>query len=326
MLGTIGGRSVALIVAGAIALGCQPFRKCDAVDDAAVGKLPERLSLTGLYASETANALAPDVHSFRPRFQLWSDGATKRRFIWLPPGAQIDTSDMDSWQFPVGTKLWKEFTRDGVRVETRLIQRLPDHWIGLAYLWQNDEADAIATPYGAIDARGTSHNVPASNECEACHGGRSSYALGFSALQLAQPTEPDAWNLDELVRLGLVSDVPAATPRVPGNETEQAALGYLHANCSHCHNAARPERAGSRCFDPERDIDFSLRADEGEAVSDTSTYRTAKDVCFEPGQPDSSKLIALAGQRSRFNQMPPLATEVVDTAAVAILRRWIEEM
>lgn len=314
------------IVASLAAFGCQPYRACDAVDDAAVKEVPERLSLTGLYAAGSTETLGPDVRSYRPQFELWSDGATKRRFIWLPEGTQIDTSDMSSWTFPVGTKLWKEFTRGGVRVETRLLQRLPSGWLGLAYLWQSDESDALAAPYGAIDARGTPHNVPASNECNACHAGRRSYVLGFSALQLAQPAEPGAVGLDELVRLGLLSQAPTATPSVPGNETEQAALGYLHANCSHCHNAARPSSAGSRCFDPESDIDFSLSAAEGPSAAETNAYRTAKGVCFNPGHPDDSRMLELVGERGRFNQMPPLASEVVDTAAVGMLRRWIEAM
>src|SRR5687767_12241274 len=140
---------------------CQPYRLCDPVDDAAVGELPERLSATGLFAGQEAESLAPDVRSFRPRFELWSDGASKRRWIWLPPGTRIDSSEMDAWQFPVGTKLWKEFTRDAVRVETRLLERRPSGWIGLAYLWQNEGRDATAAPFGAIDPLGTSHNVPA---------------------------------------------------------------------------------------------------------------------------------------------------------------------
>jgi hypothetical protein len=206
------------------------------------------------------------------------------------------------------------------------LQRQPGGWIGVAYLWQRGGSEAVAAPYGAVDAAGTAHDVPAANECSACHGGRSGYVLGFSALQLAQPSEPDFLNLDELIREDLVSDIPATTPRVPGNETEQAALGYLHANCSHCHNGARPQRGGSRCFDPDSDIDFFVRAAEGPNVTETATYRTAKDVCFEPGQPDESALIELMGQRSRFRQMPPLATELVDAPAVAQLRRWIEAM
>jgi hypothetical protein len=309
-----------------MAWGCQPYRKCDAVDEAAVGMLPERLSQTGLYASPDEETLAADVRSFRPRFELWSDGAAKRRFVWLPPGTRIDTSDMDSWQFPVGSKLWKEFTRDGVRVETRLLQRLPDGWTGVAYLWRKDGSDALATPYGAIDALGTLHDVPAANECNACHGGRSSHVLGFSALQLAEHTAAESLTLEELGRLDLVSQLPSAMPRLPGDDTEQAALGYLHANCSHCHNGSRPARSGSRCFDPENDLDFFVRAGEGPTVTATSTYRTATGDFIEPGQPNDSSLLDLVSQRSRFSQMPPLASELVDTDAVALLRRWIEAM
>ena len=42
---------------------------------------------------------------FLPRWQLWSDEAVKRRWIWLPPGSTIDTTNMDHWKFPVGTKV-----------------------------------------------------------------------------------------------------------------------------------------------------------------------------------------------------------------------------
>jgi hypothetical protein len=326
MLETLrGGGTAALLglaVAGAL-VGCQPYRACDPVNESALGELPTRLSLTGLYASDGPGDIAPEVRSFRPRFELWSDGATKQRWIRLPPGTRIDTSDMDSWQFPVGTKVWKEFTRDGVRVETRLLERRPDRWLGLSYIWDADGSDAIAAPYGAIDARGTPHDVPASNECDACHAGRSSHVLGFSAVQLAHEVEDDSLNLDELVRLDLVTQAPSAPPEVPGDETEQAALGYLHANCSHCHHQARPKQSGARCFDPENKVDFLLRA-EDRSVSETNTYRTAIGECIEPGRPGASKLVDLVGRRSRFRQMPPLATEVVDEAAVALLRRWIE--
>lgn len=326
--GVDGCRVALLSVAGfgGVALSCQPYRACDPVDETAVRDLPQRLSSTGLYASGGVDTLAPDVRSFRPRFELWSDGADKRRWIRLPPDQRIDTGDMENWQFPVGTKVWKEFTRDGIRVETRLLQRLSNRWIGVAYLWQKDGTDALAVPYGTIDALGTPHDVPASNECDACHAGRSSFVLGFSAVQLAQAAEAAGLNLDELVRLDLVSHAPAAAPATPGNETEQAALGYLHANCSHCHNAARSKRDGASCFDPENDLDFSLRAEPEANVRETNTYRTAIGEHIEPGNPGESQLLELVKQRSRFRQMPPVASEVVDTAAVALLRRWIEEM
>jgi hypothetical protein len=304
---------------------CLPYKTCDDVDPAAVAQLPQRLSETGLYVEGGVDTVAPDVHPYRPRFELWSDGARKQRFVRLPEGARIDSSDMDSWQFPVGTQLWKEFTRDGTRVETRLIERRANGWVGLAYVWQADGADARAVPYGAIDALGSPHDVPASNECNACHGGRESFVLGFSALQLAEPDSAEL-NLQQLVVADLLSDAPSEPLEVPGNETEQAALGYLHANCSHCHNASRPDNPGARCFDPKGDLDFFLRATSGQTVAETSTYRTGEGPAFDKGTPGKSPMLELMKRRGRLQQMPPLATKVVDQAAVSLLERWIGGM
>ncbi len=70
---------------------------------------PMKLSQTGLYADFAARTLSPGVISFVPRYQLWSDGADKQRYLLLPPGSTIDTTEMDHWVFPIGTKAWKEF-------------------------------------------------------------------------------------------------------------------------------------------------------------------------------------------------------------------------
>lgn len=125
----------------ALATGCKssrsfdPFDRCAAQLPSRLAQLPTQLSATGLFADVATGTLAPDVHTFEPSFALWSDGAEKRRWIWIPPGTTIDATDPDDWSFPVGTKFWKEFSRDGVRVETRLLQRvgpLDDDWVGVA--------------------------------------------------------------------------------------------------------------------------------------------------------------------------------------------------
>ena len=51
-------------------------------------------SQTGLYSDIASGTFAADVRPFEPKYVLWSDGATKRRFIRLPACAQIDTTDM----------------------------------------------------------------------------------------------------------------------------------------------------------------------------------------------------------------------------------------
>ena len=147
--------------------------------------LPRHLSQTGLFDAAQPGRVAAGVTEYEPSFALWSDGADKRRWLALPPGARIDSSDLDAWSFPVGTKFWKEFARNGRRIETRLlVKRGPGErdWAGAAYVWDSDQRDADLTPDGVKDAGGSGHDVPSAAECAGCHGGRRSYVLGFSGM------------------------------------------------------------------------------------------------------------------------------------------------
>ena len=166
---------------------------------------------------------------------------------------------------PKAPRFGSNFPIAGVRIETRLLEkRGPSDadWIPLAYVWDADGKDATAAPLGAIDAQHTDHDVPAAGECLACHGGRRSFILGLSALQLADSAAAGALDLDGLVQQGRLSHPPTSTPAIPGAPVEVAALGYLHANCSHCHNQTRPERNGARCFEPKDSYDFTLAVDK----------------------------------------------------------------
>ena len=125
---------------------------------------------------------------------------------------------------------------------------------------------------------------------------------------------------------GLLSAPPPRELALPGDEIERAALGYLHANCSHCHNQDRPPSQGGRCFDPRNGLDFFLSADHLGTTAETATYRTVVGKELEPGDPDDSKVVDLMSHRGFFRQMSPLATEEVDPTAVALVRRWIAQM
>src|SRR5262245_22300573 len=85
---------------------------------------PQRLSQTGLYAGEGMLRIDPRNRPFSPQYPLWTDGAAKRRWIRLPEGAAINATNLSRWEFPVGTKIWKEFAFDGHKVETRLLWRV----------------------------------------------------------------------------------------------------------------------------------------------------------------------------------------------------------
>jgi hypothetical protein len=296
---------------------------------------PWLLSQTGLYRDIATATLAPGVIRFSPAYPLWSDGADKDRFVALPAGTQIDTSDMDHWRFPVGTRLWKEFRRDGHRLETRLIQRTGpgkmDYWMG-AFLWNADGSDAAFVEAGAQNVHGTDHDVPEAKTCWSCHLGEPGRVLGLSAIQLSQPPEGAAVSVASLTADGWLSTPPLAGTihGPPGTPVVSAALGTLHANCGSCHNPdgiARP------------DTDLMLRlsvADRDPAA--TAIYRSTVGVVLQkfktpeislrvaPGSPSSSGIYERMHSRDPRRQMPPLASKHVDEAGCAAVAAWITSL
>ncbi|MFN3200907.1 MAG: hypothetical protein ACE366_21080 [Bradymonadia bacterium] len=306
------------------------YGDCPAPSALARKALPSHLSETGLFTHVATQALAPGVKPYRPRFELWTDGAEKSRWIALPEGAQIDTRDMNAWQMPVGTRLWKTFVRDGVRVETRMLMRIDegaDGWTGGAYVWLPDGSDAVRTLEGADDARGTPHDVPSADACRGCHGGTESFVLGFSAVQLAEARGPTT--LSTLTTEGRLSHPPAHPVKLPGSSETQEVLGHFHVHCGHCHNQHRPKGDSARCYDPQKAFDLSLRTDRMERLDDTPLY-TAMRVhdMVKPGHPEDSALYQCMTRGTVGFQvrMPPLGTEIFDEAGVEKVRRWIANL
>src|SRR5215212_6327115 len=227
------------------------------VAEVATAKPPQMLQDTGLYSELTTLIVDPRHLAFSPQYPLWSDGAVKRRWISLPPGTAIDASDPEAWVFPVGTRLWKEFSFNGQRVETRYLERQADgQWLYAAYAWSPDGREAeLVSEKGKRGAYalggGRSHTIPSVSDCKVCHQGGRSEVLGFSALQLSWDRDARALHaearpepgvdLASLVDRGLLVGLPQelleTPPRIAADSAkERAALGYLHGNCGHCHN------------------------------------------------------------------------------------------
>ena len=291
--------------------------------------LPESLAQTGLFASGSSGPLAPGVMAYAPRYALWADDADKERWLYLPEGTQIDTSDMDHWQFPVGTKAWKLFSRDGKKLETRLYWKREQGWFRMAFAWNDAETEALAAPDGTPDVRGTTHDVPKRGACDECHDGTPDRLLGVSAIQLS--TEGPGMTLASLAAEGRLSEPPAASGYALGAGTEWEALGYLHANCGHCHNP------NSVAYD-RLDLDLWLRVDQLDAPESTESWTTTVDVALTetddetltlrvtPGDSDESGLVQRMLTRGSERAMPPLASEAVDDDGVAQVRAWIDAL
>lgn len=291
---------------------------------------PSRLSETGLYDGGDTHRIAAGLIAFTPQFPLWTDGAAKRRWIALPAGGRVDASDPDDWRFPVGTKVWKEFAFDGRPVETRFMQRRRDgSWLYAAYAWRGDGSDAdLVGPSGRKRAYplagGRFHAIPGVADCRACHEGRASRVLGFSALQLA--VDP---GLARLLRDGWIEGWDGRpAPRIPGAPVESAAAGFLHGNCGHCHDATGPlANLGLVLWQP-----VQSGSHEPTMATRTASGVPVRRVGFEqwrrvvPADADRSFLFQRAASRDPLFQMPPLGTVLVDPDALAVLRAWIDHL
>ena len=206
---------------------------------------PLDLSCTGLYSDFATKTVAAENEAFTPGLALWSDGAEKQRWIDLPPGTTIDTSNMDEWTFPVGTKFFKEFAlplgdaSTVTRIETRMLWKTgPGSWYRTTYRWSDDgTTSATELTGGQLDAGGTGYEVPTQSDCNTCHNGRLDGVLGFEAVALGQPAAAGL-TLAQLETRKLLSAPPTTAPRVPGDATQATAIGWLHMNCgTSCHNA-----------------------------------------------------------------------------------------
>lgn len=309
-------------------------------EDNVAGQLPMTLSCTGLYEDIAKKKVAAGLHEYAPAHQLWSDGATKQRWIYLPDGTKIDTSAADQWKFPVGTKFFKEFSWDGHRVETRVFWKSTETvWLKTAYHWNDDETEATRFAGGEVDVSGHTYYIPSAKECDECHKGRTDRALGFELLLLGLPGAT-GMTLQQLISDKLLTQDPKQTDFEIGDDgTGKAApaLAWLHVNCGiSCHNsnsAAEGYTSDLRlrlpydAIDGSSSADFDARKTTIGVIAHTPKWMDKTRIVA--GSPDDSLLYQLASTRDMNmpkNHMPPIATRVVDADGMKLVEAWIKAM
>lgn len=306
-------------------LGCgDDSTGSDAAPDAFdAGPIGECTTLVpGLYAADCVTPAA-GLRSYTPAYELWADASDKERFLALPPGGVIDASDPDGWVFPVGTRIFKTFSIAGVRLETRVMEKFasaPGHesWNFRVYVWSEDQLSVSETAGEIVtDVLGTEHDVPSQMQCVMCHSAATDAANGLTTVQMP------ATEIDALVADGLLTPAPTWAG-IPGDAAAQAALGYLQANCAHCHRPGAAEDSGLYMNLSVNDVSVESTAAYTTAVGVMGTWiDVGATVRIVAGDPDASTLLRRMGSRDPVAQMPPIATEQVDSSGVGIVRTWI---
>ncbi|MCX7401279.1 MAG: PQQ-dependent sugar dehydrogenase [Planctomycetales bacterium] len=315
---------------------------------------PRMLSDTGLFASVAEHRLLPSVIPYSVNVQFWSDGAHKERWLAVPGEEKIDYTSTRGWNFPNGSVLVKSFALEKVAgqpetrrwIETRLMVRQQNEWIGYSYRWNEEQTDAELLDSSSVDVefeiqdpaaeggvRKQTWHYPSRAECMVCHSRAVNYVLGLSENQMNREHD---YGSEKFNQIQMLSELGMFTKPLPkpveeltrlsdpldkSLDLKQRAASYLHANCSNCHVEAG---GGNAQFS----VEIDAKPEQAKLI-DVKPVHTTFDLqdarLVAPGSPERSLLFHRM-QRRGHGQMPPLGTSLVDKPAVELIREWILQL
>jgi len=346
-----GARSIAMF------LLCLPLTLggCTTATSDLEDELPDSLSAFQLFDGDPARlVLARGVVRYEINSPSFCDYADSDLVMKLPRNEPIRYSRAGPFEFPVGTVLAQTFSysdveRDGSRriVETRVLLRRADKWIGLPYVWNETQSDAQLELLGArievhrlvdgSEVRQQTHIVPNFNDCKRCHRiGDVVTPIAVSVRQLNRPS-PTAdrggrGQLSAWQQRGVLEGLPADQdlPRLarwnePASGTvEQRARAYLDSNCAHCHN---PHGAASNSG-LQLGSDIQKPTTYGILKTPVAAGRGSGGLMFDilPGDPKSSILMHRIRSVEGGVMMPEVGRTQIDEEGAALLSDWIASM
>ncbi|MBN8608144.1 MAG: hypothetical protein J0L81_14595 [Caulobacterales bacterium] len=314
---------------------------------------PQLLSAYGFFRDAGGREPNSGVTPYDLNTPLYSDGALKFRYVYVPPGARARYNAGGVFDFPVGTVLIKTFafaadmrapTANVRFLETRLLIRRAEGWIALPYVWNEAQTEARLSPIGADipvsftdedgEAVDLDWSVPNRNQCKGCHDLNGEFVpIGPNARNLNRVFDYAAGAENQLAHwrgAGLLDQAPVDAPRAPrafdasDGALELRARAYLDVNCAHCHNPAGPAHTSG----------LDLRWSQNEPIQWGVLKRPVAagrgsagfEFAIEPGHPERSILLHRMESTDPGVMMPETGRQLVDERGVALIRDWIAEM
>jgi uncharacterized repeat protein (TIGR03806 family) len=296
-----------------------------------------QLSATGCVSQQNPALPASGLIPYSVAAPFWSDGAVKERWLALPNQTTIQVQADGDFVFPPGSVLMKHFRLGATLAETRLFMRHPDGtWAGYSYEWNQQQTDATLVQGGKVaTVAGQSWTFPSGNACMACHTAVAGFALGLETAELNRNftyastgrTANQLATLDAIRMFASPLGSPSSHPQLADPADTAATLSararaYLHTNCAHCHRTGGPTPSSM-------DLRYSTLLQNmracGAAPQAGDLGLGANARIIAPGNADLSVLVARMNRRDA-SAMPPLASNVVDQAGVALIRSWITSL
>ena len=313
------------------------------------GSAPALLSETGVFSDLATLTPASGLIEYDLNMPFWSDGASKRRWVGIPANAAVGFSATESWGFPVGTVLVKHFEMEMIegdpasarRLETRILTRGSEGWLGFTYRWNPGETDAdllasresetLVIDLGGGSTRMQQYDYPSRTDCLRCHTDAAGGALGLGTRQLNRSFDYGAVTDNQLHTLNHIdyftSDIGAASqygayPALgdAGAPLATRARAYLATNCAGCH---RPNGGTPVTLDLRFDTADAAMNAIGVVPSSGDLGLGAAARIIAPGDKQNSTLWRRIDSRNATS-MPPLATHRIDEEAASLIGAWID--
>ena len=278
---------------------------------------------------------------------LFSDYATKHRFVFTPPGTKAVYNADDAFNFPIGTVIAKTFgfgTPERV-VETRLLVHRAYGWVGLPYVWRENHSEADLVLGGALVDLSfnqgprliqTRYPIPNANQCLTCHAGDTDdmHPIGPKASLLNKShdyTNGRANQLSEWTRLGILEGAPkdpTEAPRLPtwddksDGTVTQRARAYLDVNCAHCHSPTGLARNTGLFLDAAVTNETAIGICKPPIAAGIGAGNLRYDIV--PGKPRMSIMTFRMSSVHAKKKMPQIGRSVVHTEGVELISQWIK--
>jgi len=309
---------------------------------------PATLSATGLFADLTDLSPSPGLLPYQPNLTFWSDFAVKRRWFTIPDATSKMTWSKDgNWTYPTGSIWVKHFDMEmsrgnaatKKRIETRVIVKTDTGSYGVSYRWNDAQTEATLVEDAgaefelAIDDHGTPHTqlwqIPSRTSCLTCHTPQAGHALSFNTRQLNLVNTMNGYTgnqLDLLSNHGFLTNTPdpVATlerhvrPEETAFPLEQRARSYFAVNCSYCHQDGG---SVSGFWDGRAHLKLE---DTGLINGDAENNGgNPANKYIVPGDTTHSIILNRMAASNGFGRMPPLGSNEIDPADIALVTEWI---
>jgi uncharacterized repeat protein (TIGR03806 family) len=321
-------------------------------------KFPRKLSETGLFDSMKDHHPAPGVIPYSVNAPQWIDAAVKQRYVAVPGTSKIKflekSIDASTWKFEDGSVTVETLSLDMEvgnpasrrRIETRMMVKQQNHWLGYSYLWNDAQTDAtlvesagtkltltINDPSEPNGKRQQTWRVPSRNECMVCHSRAAAFVLGLRTVQINKDHDYDGIvdnQLRSLNHIGLFKKSLAKNPNEysslpnPYDNTanlDARARAYLDVNCSVCHvtNGGGNARFSLRHYE---------KIEEIKLVNEPpmhGTFGLFNARIIAPGDPFASVMYYRLSKLGR-GRMPHIGSSQPDQKGLDLIHDWIMHM